>query len=232
VKPTIDSPSPAQHLAQAGAQEAILHQKSPAGRPCIRYPGRANPVENTGGNMPYAIPTTNPTFPKVYNVEQAVGLNAPNATGDVKLVQYMLKGIYGSAAPDLAVDGWIGPKTVSWIKRFQTDAKNGGTNVLIDGRVDRACGQIASVSGTSYTILLMNCALQKQNPAAYYALPQQIQLSTNPKPNPYNPKPRKQIKSTIEIYGKRKKVTIWYDDGTVEVIEVNGQIIIDGKVVV
>jgi hypothetical protein len=182
--------------------------------------------------MPYAITTTNPTFSKVYNVEQAVGLNAPNANADVRLVQYMLKGVYGNAAPDLAVDGWIGPKTISWIKRFQTDAKNGGTNVLIDGRVDRAYGQVGSVSGTAYTILLLNCALQKKNPAAYAVLPQQVPLSANPKPNPYNPKPRKQLKSTIEICGKRKKVTIWYDDGTIEVIEVYGDIIIDGKVVV
>lgn len=181
--------------------------------------------------MPYAITTTNQTFAKVYNVEQAVGLNAANANGDVRLVQYMLKEIYGKAAPDLAVDGWIGPKTVNWIKRFQTDAKNGGTNVLIDGRVDRAYGQTASVSGTHYTILMMNFALQKKNPVAYAALPQQIQLSANPKPNPYNPKPRKQVKSTIEIYGKRKKITIWYDDGSIEVMEVYGQIIIDGKVV-
>ena len=182
--------------------------------------------------MPYAITTTNQTFPRVYNVEQAVGLNAANANADVRLVQYMLKGIYGNAAPDLAVDGWVGPKTINWIKRFQTDAKNGGTNVLIDGRVDRAYGQVASVSGTFYTILLMNYALQRRNPGAYAALPQQVPLSANPKPNPYNPKPRKQVKSTIEIYGKRKKVTIWYDDGTIEVMEVNGDIIIDGKVVV
>ena len=66
--------------------------------------------------MAYLIPGTNPP---IYNVEQAVGQNSPNARGDVMLVQYLLHHLYGNAAPDLKVDGWIGPITLRWIKQFQ-----------------------------------------------------------------------------------------------------------------
>jgi hypothetical protein len=181
--------------------------------------------------MAFAISTTNPSYPKIYNVEQSVGQNSVNAAGDVKLVQYMLRSIYGAAAAGVAVDGWSGPVTLTWIKRFQTDAKAGGSKVLVDGRIDRATGQVSSVSKTTYTIMLMNFALQRKNPNAFAALPQHVPLSANPKPSPYNPKPKKQVKSTIEIIGKRKKITIWYDDGSVETIIVEGDVIIDGKVV-
>ena len=54
-----------------------------------------------------------------YNVEQAVGKTGANAPGDVKLVQYMLRNIYGPAASGLTVDGYIGPVTISWIDRFR-----------------------------------------------------------------------------------------------------------------
>lgn len=84
----------------------------------------------------------------ISNVEQPVGTTGTNAPGDVKLVQYMLKNIYKAEATGMAVDGWIGPVTISWIKRFQNDAKNNGNNVLCDGRVDRALGKICSVSKT------------------------------------------------------------------------------------
>lgn len=84
--------------------------------------------------MAFAVKGTLPNSKDViYNVEQAVGSNGANAAGDVKLVQYMLRHIYGNAAAGLAVDGYIGPMTMSFIKRFQQDAQKGGNNVLVDG---------------------------------------------------------------------------------------------------
>jgi hypothetical protein len=172
--------------------------------------------------------TNNPSFPMVYNVEQSVGPNSVNAGGDVKLVQYMLRHIYGQSAAGLKIDGWIGPTTLSWIKRFQDDARAGGTNVLADGRIDRAFGQVSSVSKTVYTILVMNFSLQKKNPGAFLALPQQVPLSANPKANPYNP--AKKIRS-VAVYDnvRPKKVVVTYTDGSVDVWFVNGDVIINGE---
>jgi peptidoglycan hydrolase-like protein with peptidoglycan-binding domain len=175
--------------------------------------------------MAFVIGGSDPMSKKLYNVEQAVGTNAPNAGGDVKLIQYMLKHIYGS----LTVDGYIGPNTLTAIRRFQQDAKNGGANVLVDGRIDRAFGQVSSVSHTTYSILLMNFALAKKNPAAFEALPQFVPLSANPKTSPYNPV-QKKIRKVEVTYGQPKKVTITYDDGTTEVAYVSGKVIIGGQV--
>ena len=138
--------------------------------------------------MAYVEKGTQPGSLPIYNVEQPVGATGTNAQGDVKLVQYMLKNIYGAEASGLVVDGWIGPVTISWIKRFQNDAKNNGNNVLCDGRVDRAFGQVSSVSKTQYTILFLNMMLKKQNPGAYASLPSQVPLSAYPKPSPYTDK--------------------------------------------
>ena len=136
--------------------------------------------------MAFYYDTGSPDFPKIYNVEKAVGPIAPNAQGDVKLVQYMIRHLYGNAAAALKVDGWIGPTTNTWIKRFQTDAKNAGNNVLVDGKIDRAFGQLASVSKTVYAMLVMNTALRKANPTAYANLPNAVPISTYAQANPYN----------------------------------------------
>jgi hypothetical protein len=172
--------------------------------------------------MPFAIAASDNPNNKVFNVEQAVGLNAPNSSGDVKLVQYMLKHYYGPAAAGIAVDGWIGPITISWIKRFQEDAKKGGANVLVDSRIDRAFGQVASVSKTTYAILLLNKALAQANPSAYSALPQAVPLSPNPKANPYNPKP-KTIKIVL-VCGRTPPhdVYVCYTDDSVDFTRVTG----------
>jgi hypothetical protein len=37
----------------------------------------------------------------ICNVEQAVGVNAPNARGDVRLEQFMLRGLHGTKAGNL-----------------------------------------------------------------------------------------------------------------------------------
>lgn len=175
--------------------------------------------------MAFLVGGAGATGNKVYNVEQAVGLNAANANGDVKLVQYMLNHLYGN----VAVDGFIGPATIAAIRKFQEDAKKGGANVLVDSRIDRAFGQVSSVSKTTYAILLMNFALAKKNPAAFAALPQHVPMSVNPKPNPYNPV-QKKIKSIAVQYGSPKKVTVTYVDGTTDVYQVQGQVIINGEV--
>jgi len=174
--------------------------------------------------MAFVMGGSDPSSNKLYNVEQAVGLNAPNAKGDVMLVQYMLKHIYGN----LIVDGYIGPITLAAIRRFQQDAKNGGAKVLIDGRIDRAFGQVSSVSHTAYSILLMNFVLAKKNPVAFEAMPKFVPLSANPRPNPYNPV-QKKIRQIAVTYTQPKKVTITYEDGSTEVAFVEGNVIFDGK---
>lgn len=174
--------------------------------------------------MAYLVTGEGANAPKFYNVEQAVGANAPNASGDVKLVQYMLRHYYGNAAAQLAVDGWIGPVTISWIRRFQEDAKKAGANVLVDSRIDRAFGQVSSVSKTTYTILLLNAALRGKNPAAFQALPQSVPLSAKPKANPYNAAPKK-IKFVLQ-FGKSSPHTliVVYEDGSETTMIVHGQL--------
>lgn len=122
-----------------------------------------------------------------YNVEQAVGPTGVNKNGDVKLVQYMLRYIYGTEAAGLAIDGWIGPITNYWIKRFQLEMKAVGNKIATDGRVDRAFGSTSSVSKTLYTIVALNHMLKVRNPAAFQQLPANVPLNSTPSSNPYNP---------------------------------------------
>jgi hypothetical protein len=164
----------------------------------------------------------------VYNVEQAVGKNSPNAAGDVKLVQYMLKHVYGTEASGLTVDGFIGPITVSWIDKFQKDTKTSGVNVLADSRVDRAFASHSTVSKTYYTILALNSELKKRNPGAYAALPSHVLLNKNPRANPYNPQ-RKEITqfSVTRASGETYEINIHYTDGTHLSGEVTGEFYIE-----
>ena len=175
--------------------------------------------------MAFVIPSTNPQDPKAYNVGQAVGPLAPNATGDVKLVQYMLKHVYGLPAASLKVDGYIGPTTISWIKQFQEDAMKAGVKVLVDSRVDRAFGQVSSISKTVYTILVLNRALRERNPAAYAALPQSVPLTAAPASNPYNPaKPKKVVRALVYGMSPPHDVYVTYDDGSVLRMYVQGTV--------
>lgn len=109
-----------------------------------------------------------------YNVNFAVGANAPNKRDDVRLVQWLLRRVYADhaalAPPDptpLAVDGWIGPKTVRWIKAFQADVRAAGRVCAYDGRVDSARKAAGAVSKLPYTILWLNAVLADANPAVY-----------------------------------------------------------------
>ena len=149
-----------------------------------------------------------------YNVEQAVGNGGANAQGDVKLVQYMIKNIYGLQAAGLAVDGYIGAITLGWIARYQKDALAKGANVLADGRIDRALAQVSTVSKTTYTILVMNGELRQCNPAAYQNLPQKVPINPNPKPTPYVGE-GKQVVSTKPGWGALGKIiTYVFSDGS------------------
>ena len=153
--------------------------------------------------MPFVQKTTSLTFPVIYNVEQAVGLQSPNRTGDVRLVQYMLKHYYMAA--DLKVDGWIGPTTNGYIQKFQTKMKDAGNKILADGRVDRAFGKESTVSKTYYTIVFLNLVLKKWNPAAWNDLPKQVPMNPNPVANPYNPAPSA---PTVGIMQQGWKITV------------------------
>jgi hypothetical protein len=164
----------------------------------------------------------------VYNVEQAVGRNSPNANGDVKLVQYMLKHVYGAQADGMVVDGFIGPITVGWIDKFQKDTKAAGVNVLADSRVDRAFAERSTVSKTFYTILALNAELKKRNPAAYAALPSQVPINQTPRTNPYNPQRKEIARFTVtRTSGETYEINIYYTDGTQLIGQLTGEFYIE-----
>ena len=166
--------------------------------------------------MAYTHKGPDPNAGSVYNVEQSVGKGAVNASSDVKLVQYLIRHIYGAQAVGVKVDGYIGPVTVSWIERYQKDARARGVNVLVDARIDRALGssEVSSVSKTYYTILDMNRQLKKVNANAYASLPSQVPLSANPKANPYNPAVKKIVEIKTKTIGGRTTVTYVFSDGS------------------
>ncbi len=122
--------------------------------------------------------TADPNTPKpFYNVTMAVGTNASNRRDDVLLVQYMLKRVYekptytrgrlSTQQGQMIVDGLCGPTTIRWIGQFQLDIQRFGANVLVDRRIDRALGGSGSISGTEYTIHLLNDAFRKHYPDIY-----------------------------------------------------------------
>lgn len=109
-----------------------------------------------------------------YNVNFAVGNNAPNKRDDVLLVQWMLKHVYADhpllsppEAKPLKVDGWIGPQTIKWIKAFQADMRRAGRQCALDGRVDSARKAFGAVSKLPYTILWLNSVFLAANPVVY-----------------------------------------------------------------
>jgi hypothetical protein len=109
----------------------------------------------------------------LYNVNFAVGANAPNKRDDVLLVQWLLYRAYTDhpllAPPgdDLAIDGWIGPETVKWITAFQTDMRRLGRPCAKDGRVDSARKPAGAVSKAPYTIRYLNGAVMSANPDVF-----------------------------------------------------------------
>ena len=113
--------------------------------------------------MAYKIPVT-------YNVDSAVGPNAPNQRGDVQLVQFLLREIYNhptvrmhKPSGEMVVDGWFGPTTARWIVEFQKLVRSKGRPVLVDGRVDPyGEEEYSSISQTIYTIDHLNVTYRRR----------------------------------------------------------------------
>jgi hypothetical protein len=110
-----------------------------------------------------------------YNVNYAVGYNAPNKRDDVLLVQWMLHRVFTDhprfvrpEPRDLAIDGWIGPQTIKWIKAFQATIRKNGRPCAFDGRVDSARKSEGSISKAPYTILWMNSNFEVANPDVFF----------------------------------------------------------------
>ena len=126
--------------------------------------------------------SNDPDLSVFYNVVHAVGKGCPNMRDDVKLVQYLLIAFYDKALSassvytkpkgDLSVTGNCDAVTLNWILKFQLDVNTRypGT-VLADDRVDRVRNKnlTGSISGTVYTLAVLNRFTLKVNPDAYLA---------------------------------------------------------------
>jgi hypothetical protein len=136
--------------------------------------------------------SNDPDLPVFYNVVHAVGRQCPNVRDDVKLVQYLLIAFYDKALShssvytrpkgEMKVDGVCGPVTLNWILKFQLDVNTRypGT-VAADGRTDRVRNKDlkGSISGTVYTLAVLNKFTQKVNAEAYVRLPQLVPLDNS-----------------------------------------------------
>jgi len=132
------------------------------------------------------------SLPVFYNVVHAVGKQSPNVCDDVKLVQYLLIAFYDKALAtssiytkpkgDLKVDGVCGPVTNNWILKFQLDVnkRHPGT-VAADNRVDRVRNKNlkGSITGTIYTLAVLNKFVRIINPTAFVMLPQVVPLENS-----------------------------------------------------
>jgi hypothetical protein len=121
-------------------------------------------------------------MPQIYNVSFGVG---PDIGGfyrrdDIMLVQYLLKKVWQEHGNDfeqplppppepgsINVDGYYGPITARWIRRYQEEAAKAGISQLVDGRVDRAHGKLSSISQTVYMIWHLNHDFRKVEPASF-----------------------------------------------------------------
>jgi hypothetical protein len=122
----------------------------------------------------------NATLVQYYNVHQPVGKNCPNLMNDVKLVQYLLKIFYDTFPPNtrpkgimkMPPDGICGPITLHWIYKFQWDCnKQHPDKVMMDNVMDpirQGQNWKGSISGTYYTLYLLNYNAQKRNPKGYF----------------------------------------------------------------
>jgi peptidoglycan hydrolase-like protein with peptidoglycan-binding domain len=107
--------------------------------------------------------------PPVIN-ETSVGAGGNNKRrSDVQLVQFFLRQFYKSHRslfeklpptknPDgfVKIDGSFGPQTQGAISTFQNHEKSLGLPIATDGLVDVPKGMISSISGTVYTIVVLN----------------------------------------------------------------------------
>jgi hypothetical protein len=143
-----------------------------------------------------------------YNVGASVGSGGYNIRGDVMLVQFMLQqlGFEGGWAAGLKAidtDGYYGPITASWIKRFQEYIQTYVTTaIFVDYNVDPSSNTgVSSISETIYTIVYLNGALHDYDADLFLTLPRN-QLTPQylrfelgggseppPSPNPLPPPP-------------------------------------------
>jgi len=98
----------------------------------------------------------------------------------VLLVQWLLHRIHkdnktrpwAPPSADIAIDGWLGPQTVAWVKSYQKSLHDRGISCHVDGRVDR-CPEYqpeATITKTTYTIVWMNVWLKNDNPLVYQSV--------------------------------------------------------------
>jgi len=128
-----------------------------------------------------------------YNVSEAVGTGGKNWEEDVKIVQFFLQRIYTRPKyqklkpwGEMKVDGKCGPITRAWITKFQSDARNHGLPLVVDGIVNKAghaTGNfISSVSKTYYSIRIINNMMYLHDQEVYKNLtthpdvPQDVRL--------------------------------------------------------
>jgi len=117
-----------------------------------------------------------PGLPFFYSVDEAVGRDAPNHPDDVRLVQFMLKGVFES--PDvtplpepITIDGIFGPRTWSAIVEFQRrwrrmTARVATPDGVVDGRVSpaRNAGYDHHARIYSHTIVSLNLEIKACHP--------------------------------------------------------------------
>jgi hypothetical protein len=124
-------------------------------------------------------------LPVFYNVTHAVGNNCPNLRDDVKLVQYLLMAYYDvqphekRPRGEIAVTGFCGFATMSWIRQFQADMNQIQQGLVAqDNRVDRIRnGDLkGSISRMLYTLAALNRVVIRDNLDAFANLPSVVPL--------------------------------------------------------
>lgn len=113
-------------------------------------------------------------LPIFYNINFAVGDNAPNMKEDVMLVQFFLREVYKGRTSfdpaekpprgEMKVDGVCGPITKNWLLKFQLDIRNRGSSIYADKRADKVKGVVSSISQTIYTLIFLNAGVKKVRP--------------------------------------------------------------------
>ena len=107
-----------------------------------------------------------------YNLDQAVGMNAPNKRTDVLLVQFLLRtNLDGDPSakgfPALSVDGVFGLATLHWILNMQLKHANGNPAAIVDGKVHPARDLFNRHGTDFYHLLLLNNGLRLRAPDTF-----------------------------------------------------------------
>ncbi|MFO1294657.1 MAG: hypothetical protein U1F07_16590 [Rubrivivax sp.] len=113
----------------------------------------------------------------IYDVDAAVGRNAPNRRDDVLLIQFFLRvamenadspGYRPPGQEAIAVDGRWGPQTQAYIDFFQQEAKrrNPARMPITDGRIDPLHTPFRRAPGPDqvHDIYALNRLYQKRHP--------------------------------------------------------------------